>query len=656
GLYYLGHLEARERRARIDERLHRELFNRAFTGSRAFGGPDSTRPWAPAAHSYALYETAFNPAKNAWLEALEADPRHVESLLGLARSYAQLQRPREVLAYAASGLEENPACLPLLIEKARQLALLEYQIERKAVLDKIFELHPGYRSAEEELAAYGRDRADILERARLYESILERDAADGGALGRLTDLYLELGRSDEARRLLESGRPLEPCSLWSFEKEARLLFDRGDYSAAARVLSRALELCPEEAELLGLYGCALYELGLRDEAEAAWDRALDIQPNLTWVTDYRRSLAVGTASDNFDEPYAHDVYALIDAFEPLDPDASAEVLLNSEIVKVNSDGTVSRVVHKVVMLKTEDALADFGWGYFSYVPGAETYEVRHFRVIRADSTELEATDFREYSTSDPEARMYTGSVTRYAPMPGLEPGAVIDISYQIDEVGENIFQGHFSRTFVFGGYQPVHLAEFILIAPTGYRLYYKGSGGAVPPVVTENGRERALRWTLRDIPRIKPEPSAPPPIENLPYVAVSSFADWRELGRWWWQLAKETLLDTPLIRELAARLVSEAGARTTLEKIAAGYDYVTKSLRYVAILLGIGGWKPIEPESTVHTGYGDCKAGAALLVSLYRAMGIRAYPVLVRTRDRGRVEWDQAGLGLFNHMICAVPF
>ncbi|HUT98551.1 MAG TPA: DUF3857 domain-containing protein [bacterium] len=668
-LYYLGHLEARERRADQDSHLHRELFSRAFTLSRSFRRADSSvnLPWAPVAHSYALYEENFNPAKLAWLEALDADEHHVESCIGLADAYSGLQRPDDGLAYAERGLLENPDCLQLLHLEALGLGLREYQLERKRTLDRMAELHPDYGPLEEELAAYSQGRLGVDERVAIFQGGLERNAADESTLGRLADLLVDAGRTVRAEALLEGARPLAPYSLWLYQNEARLLGDGGDYAQAARVLDEALAICPEEAELLAQKACADYENGNTPEAEEEWARALEIQPNLTWVTDYRRTLAATARSaepaendgEPFDEPYAYDAYSLADAFEarltPLDPDANAEVLLDQEIVKVNSDGTASRVVHRVIKLKTEDALEDFGWAYFSYVPNEETYEVRHVRVIRQDGTELEASDWKEYSASDPEARMYSGSVTRYTPLPGIEPGAVIDIEYQIDDVGENIYQGHFSDTFVFGNYQPTHIAEYVVLAPKDL-LHYHGWNSAPAPDVEDFPLRRVWRWTLTDIPRIVEEASAVPLIEVLPFAVVSSFDGWRALGRWWWQLSKDTLTPTPSIRELADSIVNEAGAGTTFEKIKAVYDYVTRKLRYVAILLGIGGWKPIEPESTVHTGYGDCKASAALMVSLYRALGIEAYPVLVRTRDRGAIKWDQAALGLFNHMICAVPF
>ncbi|MBD3372128.1 MAG: DUF3857 domain-containing protein [Candidatus Coatesbacteria bacterium] len=652
--YYLGHLEVIQRRADSDEQRHRELFLRAKQLAAAFPAGIG---WAPACYEYGLYETDFNLAREAYLDALDLDPDYVEAYIVLADLYTNLRRPDEVLDHAEAGLAVNPDCLQLLLIKETQLAEREYQLERRAVLDRMLELHPGYLPALDELAAYGANRLSLGERLDIYGSMLEGDAGSDAAVTGIHNLLVARGDIVGALTVLEDYRPLAPFEGWPLRYQSELLFDHGRYTEARAVYDAALELCPDDAEMLARRARCLWELGDHEGAEAAWDRALEIQPNLTWIADYRRALQQGPAGEQFDAPYAVDVYALIDEWEargPLDPDAAAEYLLDQEIVKVNSDGTSSRVVHRVIKLKRAEALGDFGYGYFNYIPDEETFEVRHMRVIRGDGSELEATDFAEYSNSNVESRMYHDEYTRYAPLPGIEVGAVIDIEYRIDQVGENIYQGNFSDLFVFGNYQPTMRSEFVVITPDDYPLASHVQHGELDFERGEDDGRLVYRWKARELPRIKEEPYAPPLVELLPLVVVSNFTEWDELGRWWWSLSKDSLTPTRAVRELAAELTADD--ETPFEKLTSIYDYVTSEIRYVALLLGIGGWKPLEPERTLNTGYGDCKATAALLVTLLDSVGIEAYPVLIRTNTRGRLDWEQPAVGLFNHMICAVPF
>ncbi|MBD3400050.1 MAG: DUF3857 domain-containing protein [Candidatus Coatesbacteria bacterium] len=651
-LYYLGHLEVVQRRHDNDEHYPRDLFKQAVDGFAAAGAN-----WAPALYEYGLYEIDFNLAREAYLSALEADPAHVESYIALCDLYDTLQRPDEVLDYAARGLEYNPVCLQLLLYRERQLAAKEYQLERTAVLDELLELHPDYVPALEDRAALYAGRAGVEERTAVYRRLLAGNAYDDGGLSGLYRLLVKIGRLDEACSLLADSRPLQPLELWPLRYRAEDLADHGRYAEAAGIYARALELRPDDAELLARRGACLWELERRDEALALWDRALEIQPNLTWVADYRRTLEQGPAVEQFDDPFAYDVYELIDAWEEQDPEAAAEYLLDQEVIKVNSDGTSSRVVHRVIKLKRPEALQDFGYGYFTYIPDEETYEVRHMRVIRGDGTELEATDFGEYSRSDVESRMYHDEYTRYAPLPGIEVGAVIDIEYRIDQVGENIYQGNFSDIFVFGNYEPTMLSEYIVLTPADYPLYshlQNGAGVEILDGADAAADQRVIRRRAEKLPRIKNEPYAPPLAELLPLNVVSNFNSWSELGRWWWRLSAETLEPDAAVRGLAAELTADA--ETPFAKLTAIYDYVTSEIRYVAILLGIGGWKPLDNERCLNAGYGDCKATAALMISLLDAVGIEAYPVFVRTQGLGRLDWEQPAIGLFNHMICSVPF
>ncbi len=643
-MYYLGSLESVQRRGDSEDQLVREYFAEVI---RALPN------WVPALYEYGLYETNFNLAKAAWLTTLEIDPEQVESAIGLADSYTQLQRPREVLDYCEQGLATNPDCAQLLWMQARQLGELEYQFEREAVLDHLLEVNPTYAPGLRSLASYYIKRNSAGERERIYRDLLTADALDDAALGSLREILLDQGRVDAALLLNESVCPLIPWTLWPLRQNAELYADHARYAEAIVVIDDALAICPEDADMLALRGVCYHELGDNLRAEADWELALIIQPNLTWVGEYQRAVASVSAEERFDLPYAHDVYQLIDDCEQLDEDTNAEYLLDQQIVRLKADGTTTAVTHKVIRIIKREAIEDFGYGFFSYVPGEQEYDVRHMRVIREDGTELEATQFGEYSASSADSRLYHDEMTRYAPLPGLEEGCVIDIEYQLDDVGENVFDGHFSQNFLFGNYQPTHNAEFVLITPAGYDLYYHGMSGVPEPEITHEGSETVYRWTMTAVPRIEKEPYMPPLVENVPLLMTSSFSTWKEMGRWWWNLSKNRLVTTPRLRELAESLT--VGAETKIEKLRAIYDYVISDIRYVALLLGIGGWQPMEPEQTVNTGYGDCKATAALMVSLFNAVDIESYPVFVRTRDRGELDWEQPGIGLFNHMICAVP-
>jgi hypothetical protein len=85
------------------------------------------------------------------------------------------------------------------------------------------------------------------------------------------------------------------------------------------------------------------------------------------------------------------------------------------------------------------------------------------------------------------------------------------------------------------------------------------------------------------------------------------------------------------------------------------YDYVVQKTRYVALEFGIHGYKPYRCAQIFARGFGDCKDKATLVVTMLRALGIHATPVVVRTGNKGDIETTPASLAPFDHMIAYVP-
>jgi Transglutaminase-like superfamily len=84
------------------------------------------------------------------------------------------------------------------------------------------------------------------------------------------------------------------------------------------------------------------------------------------------------------------------------------------------------------------------------------------------------------------------------------------------------------------------------------------------------------------------------------------------------------------------------------------FDWVSKNVRYMAIVLGSGGYVPHDAASVLANKYGDCKDHATLMRALLAAKGIDADYVLIsvvasyKTFDTPTPDW-------FNHLILYLP-
>ena len=78
---------------------------------------------------------------------------------------------------------------------------------------------------------------------------------------------------------------------------------------------------------------------------------------------------------------------------------------------------------------------------------------------------------------------------------------------------------------------------------------------------------------------------------------------------------------------------------------------VQERVRYVALLMGQGGYVPASAESTWSRRFGDCKAKTALLLAILHALDIEAEPVAVNTGLGDAVADRLPMVGVFNHVL-----
>ncbi len=158
--------------------------------------------------------------------------------------------------------------------------------------------------------------------------------------------------------------------------------------------------------------------------------------------------------------------------------------------------------------------------------------------------------------------------------------------------------------------------------------------------------------TASDLPAVEASDWGPRGADPMLRFGWGDDASWSGVGRWYTDLLQSVPRSSTPVRGLSQELI--AGIDDPRQRLEALLAYVRKKVRYVAVEVGIGGFKPSPPEEVLARKWGDCKDKSLLLIDLLQEAGIEAHPALIYSGRRNRID-DLFPSLQFNHLIVAVP-
>jgi hypothetical protein len=212
---------------------------------------------------------------------------------------------------------------------------------------------------------------------------------------------------------------------------------------------------------------------------------------------------------------------------------------------------------------------------------------------------------------------------------------------------------------------PVKQSSFCLIEKDEIPYRQFSQGIDVQPSIKTDGSKKISTWELTNIPPLKKRTFMPPeerekmllcfaPLSFTIDNTTGSFRTWEHFGRWYLQLIHNRNIDrlSEEVHKEISSLISNVN--DPIVKIKLIYQYLQNNTRYVAIELGIGSWQPYTAEWVHENKFGDCKDLSNFMIALLKIADIKAYPVLIKTRNRGIVR-SEFPYNDFNHVIVCVP-
>jgi hypothetical protein len=617
-----------------DDDERRRILERALAA--AAKGPDAEQALALARlGDVARDQHRELDAPASWRAALQADAACWPASLGLAAE----EQAAGLTALAVARIEALPEATRRLPRVMRDLARLYGIQDRNAegdrMLGDILRVRRDDVEVAHELARRARERGD----ADGAIELLRRAAAARPDLPALT---IELARALEgagqrgpARAALEDLAARLPDDPSARAQLGKLLHRAGERARALVELRAAVALRPQDPELRRYTERAAAD---RDQAEAPHGEDLA-----------RR--------------YAAEIPALLasvgsgkGAPDAVDP---AVVLLDRRVVRVHRNGLAETFAQRVVEVRTDRGAEDNREFEVRYTPGVEEVEIRRARIWRRAAggglEALEVSERDDEDLSEPWYGLYYDNRAEVVRFEGLRAGDVLEVQYLVDDVSSaNQMADYFGDLQFIAESIPKRLWDYTLIGPADRTFYFNTPHvPGLERAASALGGEKVQRFAARDVAKIESEPAMPGYTEVAPYLHVSTYATWRDVGAWYWRMVEEQMVPDESVRK-AARSVLVRGM-TDEQKVRAIHGLVVSGTRYVGLEFGIHGFKPYKVTQVLARRFGDCKDKATLMIALLREVGVDAELVLLRTRRGGRIDPQPASLAVFDHAIAYVP-
>jgi len=326
---------------------------------------------------------------------------------------------------------------------------------------------------------------------------------------------------------------------------------------------------------------------------------------------------------------------------------AATVLDRSVQIEIRPDGSVIERERLRVRLDNDRDFA--AWSpYVIYLDENRGLESLSASVLRPDgkveNVARKALDTHEVVAS---GELHSSRKLRSVTFPQAPVGSVLSLDSEVK------VRPYFPAGFVDLGTSssPTELLRVqVSGGGTGWRWRLDGTLPGLEVKETPGGVE----LTGRSLPRLSPPDLAPASASSgavLRY-AWGDTAGWEKVGTWYERLTAQVPRGTEPVRAKARELTAGLGSRR--EKLEALLAFARKQVRYVAVEVGIGGYRPHTPQEVLERRWGDCKDKAFLLIDLLREAGIEAWPVLVLSQGEDRVDREFPSPYQFNHQIVAV--
>jgi transglutaminase-like putative cysteine protease len=235
------------------------------------------------------------------------------------------------------------------------------------------------------------------------------------------------------------------------------------------------------------------------------------------------------------------------------------------------------------------------------------------------------------------------------PAKGVELGDTIRISASYHELPSEFAAKPEELAKWVPPFPVVMMDRRVVVAPN-VDIKWRVRGRAPTPTITKTAEGTEYRFITRSIEPAKYAKNMRGR-DQADEIQFSAYRDWADAVRSHIPLyakARQSAPNSPLMAE-AEKIA--ASSSDPLKRMMAALRLSQERVRYIAMLLGDGAYRPAGADETWEARYGDCKAKSALLLALLDRLGIQAQPMYVNANAGDALADRLPSLDTFDHVI-----
>ena len=305
-------------------------------------------------------------------------------------------------------------------------------------------------------------------------------------------------------------------------------------------------------------------------------------------------------------------------------DFESVILYEGITYKLDTEGRISKTVHRVRTMFTEHALDEFGDPHIGYYADKQDLSVDICRGYMLDGRAID-TQANGLNQITPRALWqypdYTGFQQLVATHTGLEWGGTSEISYTISD--REKIQAWMEGIEYFQSDEPILRKEVTIIHPDNVELKYSFLNGEGNLQKTVKDGYTTRVWRMEKAPGIQHDDAYGFRMNYTPTLIFSTCSNWKFGASYYADVVAKAAEPTDYIRSAAEDALDGCkNPEMAVEKLS---KLVRERVRTVNYYWEFFPWFNRSAEQTLASGYGNRFDAAIMLVSLLKSQGIKAW-------------------------------